>query len=221
MVDEPVIGLDDAYGLQTPDDNRDLYRRWAETYEREFIEPRGYVYHLAAVEQFIAAGGRGPVLDVGCGTGIVGEALAAAGLGPVDGADISPEMLALAAAKRTAGDDPVYRSLIEVDLTEATEIAPSSYAGVISTGVFTHGHLGPEPLEELFRIAATGAQFAIGINREVFGERGFGSRLDGAFATGVIGEYELVETPVYSKADDEYAASTAVIAVFRRGEAAV
>ena len=35
--------LADAYAVETPDDNRDLYARWAATYESAFIADNGYV----------------------------------------------------------------------------------------------------------------------------------------------------------------------------------
>ena len=31
------LGLDAAYAVQTPDDNRRLYARWASTYETDFV----------------------------------------------------------------------------------------------------------------------------------------------------------------------------------------
>ena len=76
------LGLADAYAVRTPDDNRALYRDWAATYESDFAEARGYVYHLEVARLFAAAVPPidGPVLDVGCGTGIVGIALVVAGV---------------------------------------------------------------------------------------------------------------------------------------------
>ncbi len=41
--------LTDAYAVETPDDNRDLYARWAATYESTFVADNGYVYHLGVV----------------------------------------------------------------------------------------------------------------------------------------------------------------------------
>ena len=35
MADEP--DLDSAYALETPDDNRQLYRAWAESYDADFV----------------------------------------------------------------------------------------------------------------------------------------------------------------------------------------
>ena len=44
--------LADAYAVETPDDNRGLYARWASTYESGFITANGYVYHLGVAGAF-------------------------------------------------------------------------------------------------------------------------------------------------------------------------
>ncbi|NBW92476.1 MAG: hypothetical protein EBR53_08530, partial [Actinobacteria bacterium] len=66
------ITLADAYNVVTPDDNRDLYGRWAATYDKTFVEDTKYVYpdkiaqvlakHMPEDRSFT-------VIDVGCGTG--------------------------------------------------------------------------------------------------------------------------------------------------------
>lgn len=91
------------------------------------------------------ARGAGPVLDLGAGTGLVAERLAARGIGPVDGVDISPEMLARARAKGC------YRALHEGDATSGLDLPAAGCAGLVSAGTFTLGHLGPEVLPGLLR----------------------------------------------------------------------
>ena len=53
-----------------------------------------------------------PVVDLGCGTGLSGEALRAAGFADVDGYDFSEGMLALARKKNC------YREIINTDLSQ-------------------------------------------------------------------------------------------------------
>ena len=53
--DKGGLDLAAAYAVETPDDSRDLYARWATTYESGFIADNGYVYpvsytHLRAHE---------------------------------------------------------------------------------------------------------------------------------------------------------------------------
>ena len=87
MSDEPE--LKDAYALKSPEDAKRLYAAWAETYDIDFGTAQGYLTPREVVRVFADAGGCGPVLDVGAGTGLVGEGLAAAGIGPIDALDLS------------------------------------------------------------------------------------------------------------------------------------
>ncbi len=192
--DEP--NLDAAYALETPDDNRELYAKWAATYEDDFVAARGYEYHLRVAE-LLVAGDRptGPVLDVGCGTGVVGVALRERGVEAIDGVDISPEMLDQAASKG------VYRQLLEADLTVGMDVADDTYAGLTSSGTFTHGHLPPEPLGELIRVAMPGARCAIGVNTAHFAELGFEAWLDVAVTDARIEPYAVHRIKVYEDSD--------------------
>ena len=87
MSEKKKFGLDDAYALQTPADNIRLYDAWAKTYDADFVESVGYVYFLRVVEIFLRQRSliHGPVLDVGCGTGVVGVSLRQGGIESVDG----------------------------------------------------------------------------------------------------------------------------------------
>jgi predicted TPR repeat methyltransferase len=157
-----------------------------------------------------------PVLDVGCGTGLVGQAPEARGVEVIDGIDISPEMVAEAAAKQTDAGDGVYRSLIEADLTDSLAIASGYYRGVVSAGTFTHGHVGPAALDELLRVAAPGCVFALGVNREVHDSSGFANRFAAESASGTISGLDLVEVPVYDLTEGDHADTRAFVVVFTR-----
>jgi len=198
MVAEETFDLDRAYAVVTPEDNRRLYADWAATYDEGFLASHGYVYHESVVRAFLQrTRPAGAVLDVGCGTGVVGEELARWGISEVDGIDLSPEMLEIAATKHTDDGNEVYRRLISADLTAAVDIEDRSYAGVTSAGAFTHGHLGPGPIAELVRIAAPGAVLAIGINADHFQSAGFAEWFNEAVSSGAITNLEVVESPVY------------------------
>ena len=212
------IGLEDAYAVDGPEANRELYASWAETYESVFLAENDYEYHQHVAAAFCAAQGNldeldGPVLDVGCGTGVVGAELARLGVGVIDGIDISPEMLAKAAVKTHDGHS-TYRQLFEADLTERLDLEGGMYAGIVSAGAFTHGHLGPESVSELLRVARPGARCALGINSAHFAEVGFGDWLAERCEAGVISGLSFIARPIYGGASIDDPDRWTRIAVF-------
>ncbi len=213
MAEKP--DLDGAYALETPEDSVRLYREWAETYDEDFAARRGYVYADAVAVRFAALAGAedGPVLDVGCGTGLLGAGLAARGGWAIDGLDISAEMLAVARRKG------VYRRLATGDLTGRLDLADAAYGAVVSAGTFTHGHVGPEALDELLRVARPKALFVLGINEQHYETRGFAAALEGFRKAGAISEPELMRTRIYAEGaavEDGHGQDHALIVNFRR-----
>ena len=162
-----------AYSLSTSDDARKLYRDWAKTYDHHLETGLKYQGPKKIATLFAQAmtDRSSPVLDIGCGTGLVADHLVGESFANVFGLDFSPEMLAEADQKN------VYRSLIEADLEEKLLIADASYAGAISCGTFTHGHVGPSAFREIFRVLAQGAPFACTIHSHLWTSAGFGQAL--------------------------------------------
>lgn len=194
-----------AYAVDGPDANRELYARWAETYESGFIADSRYIYHDQVAAVFVDEGGDAlapdeVVVDVGCGTGLAGVALRARLHVDIDGLDISPAMLQQASLKQHGGR-PVYRALLEADLTQPLDIPTGTYAGAVSVGTFTHGHVGPAALDELVRIIRPSGVAAIGINAAHFDTTGFGAALDQLVSEGRIRDLRFVEVPIYDDTD--------------------
>lgn len=212
MSNDKEFGLKDAYSLETPEDSRRLYRDWAETYDVTFAQQRGYNYptHLAEVLSQRYTSTDLPVLDVGAGTGLVAQALIQSQTLVIDAVDISPEMLQISSQKG------VYRKCIEADLCQRLPMEDASYGAVVSAGTFTHGHVGPEAINELLRVAKPGALFCLGINARVFDANGFGSALALLQADNKISPMEFVKTQYYSDADDEHARDIGLTAVFTK-----
>jgi len=175
------------------------------------------VYHENVAHAFIDAGGGagGAVADVGCGTGVIGVALGDMGEFVVDGLDISPEMLSVASTKRTVHGGPAYRNLIEADLTTRVPVEDDTYMGIVSSGTFTHGHLGPEALSEVIRIAAPTAVCAIGINEHHYVELGFDRWFSDAAAAGRITVPDLVSVAIYEGLDGGHAGTRSALALFQ------
>ena len=102
---------------------RAVFDGYAERFEAHLLS-LGYrmpgLFRTALLRhQKIAAGERvGPVLDLGCGTGLVGLAIADLPVGPLIGVDVAPRMLEQARKKG------VYAALIESDILQPLAPAP-------------------------------------------------------------------------------------------------
>ena len=77
MTKPPVVK--DAYALNSAAAVKELYRDWAGSYDIGFSMSQGYQIPREVALAFFGAGGEGPVLDVGAGTGLVGEQIMALG----------------------------------------------------------------------------------------------------------------------------------------------
>lgn len=202
-------GLEGAYALQSKDDNRRLYADWADTYDSDFIDAMDYRLPSEVARHFAAAGGQGPVLDIGAGTGAVALHLATLGIGPIDGTDISAEMLDVARQKG------VYSRLFTGDVTDRLGAADGAYRGVISAGTFTLGHVGPEALDELLRVLAPGGVLVISVNARHWDSSGFAEKIESIKAK--IDELALPEVAIYGPgATGEHATDRALIVTFRK-----
>ena len=200
--------LDVAYALQSPDDNRLLYADWAKTYDCDFAENTGYALPIRVADAFAAklnGSQNGRILDVGAGTGLVGQRLNSHDYSNIDGLDISPEMLEVARAKGC------YENMIEGDLLSKLLIPDNTYNYIISAGTFTHGHVGASALDELLRISKPGALFCIAINSTYFSSTGFEKKFHQLSKK--ITQLEFITVQIYFEGD--HTDGEGIVAIFR------
>lgn len=171
-----------AYDLADDQEARRLYRDWAETYDRTMLDGLGYLSPRLVSELLASAVSDRTVrvLDVGAGTGLAGQELNTLGFSNIDAFDYSAEMLAVAARRS------IYTGLIEGDLTQPLEIPDQTYDAAVCSGTFTHGHVGPACLGEVFRIIRSGGLFAFSINTGVWIDGGFERELGQLEKNGAI-----------------------------------
>ncbi|KAB8238940.1 class I SAM-dependent DNA methyltransferase [Aspergillus alliaceus] len=163
----------------------EIYDKWAATYNDEVgDEAQDYVAPelvAQAVLRFSKNSTKGVILDAGCGTGLVGQALVTAGATAIDGLDFSPAMLTM--AKKTG----VYRKLIHGDLTCRINVTDEAYNIVVCVGTFTLGHVGSHPaLREFVRITRTNGIVAATILQEVWVPGGFQAEVEALAAEGQV-----------------------------------
>ena len=164
-----------AYALSTkdPEETLKLYADWAETYDQTMLDGLAYrspqrIATLAAVAEERR---NVRVLDVGCGTGLLAKSLRTQGFSRVDGLDYSAPMLAV--AQREGRIDEAFLR----DLNQNLEMGVARYEMLVSTGTFTHGHVGAGCLPELLALLVPGGRLICTIHRDVWDEGGFGTGL--------------------------------------------
>ena len=109
--------LDRIYKSDLDLSTTQLYKEWASSYEDE-LNSNKYVTPRRCADMLMkyCANPRIKVLDLGCGTGLSGEALHARGFHQIDGLDLSSEMLTLAKEKA------IYSKLINDDLNTLVKL---------------------------------------------------------------------------------------------------
>ncbi len=176
-----------VYAATKPDEVARAYDGWAATYDADMARA-GYRHPaigLALLARHLTPGAA-PILDAGAGTGLVGEWLGLIGYPEVEALDISEVMLAVARSKN------IYSALHQATLGSPLPFADNHFAGVISTGVFTSGHVGAEGLDELIRATRPGGIIVLTVKDTVWSD-GFGTRIKQLAATGTITILEETE----------------------------
>ena len=191
--------LERAYSLKTPEEAKTLYRDWAVSYDQHLEQGLHYIAP-AGIAQFLAnalADRTALILDVGCGTGLVGAYLVSHGYSAIDGLDFSAEMLSQARSKQ------VYQTLIQGDLNTVLDISDQTYDAGISCGTFTHGHVEADALDEILRVLKPGGYFACTIHREVWQTAGFENKFSELMASGVADLERMNEQAFYKNAPND------------------
>lgn len=146
--------------LAQGDSSRDIYDDWSQDYDEHLQAEFGYISPAVAAAELAQNLERRDIelIDFGCGTGLVGEALVEQGFINVDGADISTGMLEQARAKG------VYRNLICVDLTARLPLDDVRYDAGLCVGSMGAGHVGAQHLAEMLRPIRPGGLFVLTMN---------------------------------------------------------
>ncbi len=147
--------LDRIYAAETDEERRKIYTEWAESYDEE-VSVAGYITPERLADALKThSDTSAPILDFGCGTGLSGLALKAAGFATIDGVDISEEMLA------KAGEKDIYRTLTPV---APTDPIPDGYATICASGVVSAGAAPPSTLGDLLKALPKGGHLGLSYN---------------------------------------------------------
>ena len=204
-------GLNDAYSVKTPEDNIKLYKVWASSYDDDFAKKNDYRSPVLISNYYDKYSNKNdvPVLDVGAGTGLIAEVMNKKNIIDIDAIDISPEMLESAKSKNC------YNKLIEADLTKNLDIDNNYYGAIVSAGTFTHGHIGPNALDELLRVTKPSGLFVITIHSKVYVNQNFEQKFQDINEQ--ITDLTFHEEKAYgNNPDKDHGNDTVFITVFRK-----
>src|ERR1044071_9586381 len=129
-----------------------LYAEWAPVYD-EVIARAGRYLSPGRITQLLAdnlTDRQSPILDLACGSVLLGTALASAGFTNLFGIDLSKAMLDRAAAKAC------YRLLVAGDLYQPLPFPSESFGGMACIGAFTLGHVKAEALSKIMDVLQPG-----------------------------------------------------------------
>lgn len=164
--------LDSVYNLDNASAVEEFYDDWATTYDAE-VTDNGYLTPARCADalwQFLPTPDT-RILDVGCGTGLSGEALTKRGYTNIDGIDPSAEMLAIAKRKG------VYQNAIHMQ-GEEMDIAPGSYEVITCIGVIGVGAAPVSLLDTVIDLLPSGGKLVLSYNDKAIKERIYEARLN-------------------------------------------
>lgn len=171
-----------AYDLEEHE-TKAFYAKWAATYDHEIVDENGYLQPVRcgdALERFVPDRST-PVLDLGCGTGLVGAELRRRGYESIVGCDYSPEMLA------QAGMSGAYGQLLEVDLNRhPLPFEPGSHGAICAVGIFSFGHVHADLVDEMVRLLPRDGVFVVGVNEVWWAEGSLATKIDEVESSGAV-----------------------------------
>lgn len=153
---------------------RKLYRSWAGSYDAD-VARDGYVGPLITAALATQHSAVNPdVLDLGCGTGLVGSELRR--LHPdarLVAADLSSDMASL--AKRRNVYDAVHPGI------NLNDQLPADWHGqfdaVVCCGTFTNGHVGPERILHMLQACRPGGTLTLSVRQRHSRQHRFADRV--------------------------------------------
>ncbi|WP_223427598.1 class I SAM-dependent DNA methyltransferase [Tateyamaria pelophila] len=177
--------LDQVYNAEGAQAIRESYESWASGYDEENIANGFRLPSIGAAftARYVPKGGKA-ILDAGCGTGLVGEALAILGYTNIVGIDISAAMI------KHAGNLQVYNRLYEHDLGRPIPEEDNSFDAVTCFGSLGPGHAPAECLDEFIRVTRPGGFVIFNVRPDTYEEQGLSKKIEGLVSGPTVREVE-------------------------------
>jgi len=167
------------------------YDQWANTYDQEVIENYYGIQTIVSlahkhVQSSTLSNKKNPtdiqVVDVGCGTGLLGAPLHKLGYTNIDGIDLSAQMIEKAKA---TGLYNKLHSHVNINNDIPSEFI-QRYDIAICLGVFTPGHVNPTALHQLISMTRQGGLVVISTRVPYYDSTAYQAESDLAVTTGSV-----------------------------------
>ena len=161
--------LDIVYNEKSSIKLKQHYKSWANNYDQDLID-WGYAYPSQLkkiMSHDIRVKKNSKILDAGCGTGLVAEALSDMNFKNIIGLDYSMDML------NVAKDKKIYTRLVQESLNKKTSLRSNQFDIVLCTGVLTSGHVGAKAINELIRVTKNKGYLILSIAESIYEKLGF------------------------------------------------
>ena len=155
--------LSQLYAAHSPQERAEVYDHWGLQYEMDVLHTG---YNMPQIFTGLACryvtSYTDPILDVGAGTGILGQSLSLLGYETVEALDYSHGMLDVCREKK------VYSAFHQIDINKALPLRDNFYSAVLVMGLFGKGHASAETLHELSRIVQPGGILVFSIREDEY-----------------------------------------------------
>ncbi len=179
-------------GTSDPREVADRYDAWAQGYDDDLAAWSYRAPEVVAATVVTRLPAAESVLDVGCGTGLVGRALRGRGFtGELRGLDISQASLDV------AGRTGAYTSVEQADLQQRLPVADASADAVVCVGVMTYLPEVEAIWRELARAARPGGLVVVTQREDLWHERECAAVVERLQADGVWTPLEVAGPAPY------------------------
>ena len=144
-------------------DKEQHYDEWASSYDHDLVGDLGYVAHREAADIFmeLVPDTACRILDVACGTGLVGRYLREHGYQALEGADFSARML------HESEKLGAYQALWKHDFTQPASLS-DPYDALICVGMFSYSLPGIVHMHHVVDCVRPGGLCVITVNGEAW-----------------------------------------------------
>lgn len=194
------FNIQTVYSYDSSDDLKNYYNDWAHEYD-DYTNDVNYILPESVVKIFCnyPLKEKATVLDIGCGTGLVGLCLANKQKKIwIEGIDISRSMAHIAATKRKPNFKPVYDWIIIEDFKTNKLLLENHYDAIVSAGTFTTGHLDCDDLFNSIKYLKKDGLVVVSIKEDHYIDDSFNKKIFEAQKNNLIQNVETFKVNSYN-----------------------